>query len=344
MNLPAPLVAIDGARAALLRGFGAPGRALLRDPSLRVVVYGVFGLLMALALTCAAPTYTFALAPLVLGVPHLLVDIRYLVVRPRLHERRYLALAAGAPLAVAAFTQNVAIGLFASVVVALFAEGSRGRRSLVASVALAVTIVAAVMPRTAGLVLAHAHNAIGAIFVVAVFSRRRWLEAIPVLGFVLLSLAIMLGAFDGAIFRPFAVREVAGADSLMRTIAQLAPVSDPVLALRLVALFVFAQGVHYVAWLRLVPELARERRGVRSFSSSLRALVQDVGPWFIVLALLAAAIVLGVAATRSLAASRDLYLALASFHAPLELAALALVAVEGRAALAPLTPLTPRTG
>jgi hypothetical protein len=329
------LLAVDGARAALLRSLGAPGRALLRDPSLRVALYGLVGLGLALALTCAAPLHTFAIAPLVLGVPHLLVDLRYLVVRPGLHRRPGLVLAAGAPLLLAAVVHHPAVGLLSPVAVALLARGSFARRAVVASVAVTLVALAALQPENAVLAFVHGHNVVGAVFVLAVFSRKRWLEAIPVAAFAAVALALALGAFDGALLRPFALEAPASAEPLDLTLARMAPTSDPVLAVRLLALFVFAQGVHYVAWLRLVPELARERRGIRSFSSSARHLAIDLGPACLLLAAGALVVLAIVARTRSLSEARDLYLTMAAFHGPLELAALALVAVEGRASLAP---------
>lgn len=336
MNRALPgLATVDGARAALLRSLGAPGRALLRDPSLRVALYGVVGVLCALVLTCAAPTWTFAIAPLVLGIPHLLADVRYLVMRPGLHRRRAMLVLAGIPLLLSATTYNPAVGFSAAVVVALLARGSWARRAAVAFVAALAVLVAVVAPLPASLGMVHLHNAVGALFVLLVFARRRLVDAVPVAVFVVVAAAIVLGVFDEALLRPFALTEPRSADPLGLVVARMAPVSDPVLGVRLVALFVFAQGVHYVAWLRLVPELARERRGVRSFSSSARALVRDLGPWVLLAALACAVALAWLAVARSLAEARDVYLVMAAFHGPLELAVLALVAVEGRAALAP---------
>lgn len=336
MNAPLPgLAVVDGARAALLRSLGAPGRALLRDPSLRVVLYGLVGVVVALVLTLAAPVHTYALAPLVLGVPHLLADVRYLVMRPGLHRRRALVLAAGGPLGLAAFVGSPAVALVSIVLVALAARGAWRRRVVVAALGATLVGLALARPGAATLALVHGHNLVGAIFVLAVFSRRRALEAVPVAVFALAAFALAGGAFDGALLRPFALAGPASAEPLELTVARMAPVDDPVLGLRLVALFVFAQGAHYVAWLRLVPELARERRGVRSFSSSARALRRDLGLPVLALSLLAMGVLVVLARASSLAEARDTYLLLAAFHGPLELAALALVAVEGRAALAP---------
>lgn len=335
MNAPVPGLALaDGARAALLRSLGAPGRALLRDPSLRVALYGAVGVASSLLLTCAAPAHVFAVAPLVLGVPHLLADVRYLVVRPGLHRRVALVLAAGLPLLVAAFTASLAAGLVAPVLVAAVARGAPARRAVVALAAAAGVALAVAFPNGSLLAMAHGHNLVGAVFVLAVFSRRRALEAAPIGLFLAVAVAMGLGGFDAALLRPFALIAPGSAEPYDVTVARMAPLADPVLAARLVALFVFAQSVHYVTWLRLVPELARGRRGVRSFSSSARALLRDLGPWLIGGAGCALA-GLAAVATRSLADAREAYLLLAAFHGPLELSALALVLVEGRRALAP---------
>ena len=334
MNAPLPGLAwADGARAALLRRLGAPGRTLLRDPSRRVALYGAIGVLTSLLLACAAPLHTFALAPLVLGVPHLLADVRYLVVRPGLHRRLAVLVAIGVPLLLASLTASLAVGLVAPLAVAVVARGPWARRATVGAAASLLAAAAAFWPTTSSLVMVHGHNLVGALFVLAVFSRRRVLEAVPVVAFAALAVALALGAFDEALLRPFALREPATAEPLGITVLRMAPASDPVPAVRLVALFVFAQGVHYVAWLRLVPELARERRGVRSFSSSARALHRDLGPWLLGIAA-CAMVTFAALARSSLAEARDAYLVFAAFHGPLELAALALVLVEGRSALA----------
>ena len=65
---------LDAVRASLLRVAGRPGRRLL------------------------APWWAFALGPIVLGVPHLVADIPYLVVQPGLHRRGALLAAVGFPL------------------------------------------------------------------------------------------------------------------------------------------------------------------------------------------------------------------------------------------------------
>jgi hypothetical protein len=86
----------------------------------------------------------------------------------------------------------------------------------------------------------------------------------------------------------------------------------------------------YAVRLRLVPEEDRARDGPRSFRASDRALTRDVGaqlPFLLGLALLA----LWIYALLDVTRARDIYLRLAPFHGPLELAALTLCFLEGHA-------------
>jgi hypothetical protein len=139
---------------------------------------------------------------------------------------------------------------------------------------------------------------------------------LPLALFVGLSLALLGLPFDIAI---------TSADELRR----LAPGLSEPLASRVLLSFCFAQGVHYVIWLRLVPEDDRVRVSPRTFRASHRALVRELGT---PLLSIAAAVALGFAAWAviDLHAARDGYLALAGFHVVLELAAAALIFIEGR--------------
>ena len=108
---------------------------------------------------------------------------------------------------------------------------------------------------------------------------------------------------------------------------------EPTLGLRLVLLFTFAQSVHYVIWLRLIPEDDRERPTPRSFRASWRALIAELGP--LVWLALALALVIVSWALVDLAAARAGYLRLAHFHAFLEFAVLASLWLRGHRFLHP---------
>jgi hypothetical protein len=110
-------------------------------------------------------------------------------------------------------------------------------------------------------------------------------------------------------------------------IAYLLPPNASPIMLRLVLVFAFAQAFHYAVWIRLVPELSRERKAPRSFSASYRALTAEFGHWVIAGTGLAI-VVLVVAAVFALKEARSGYLRFALFHGYLELAFLAVAWLE----------------
>jgi hypothetical protein len=141
------------------------------------------------------------------------------------------------------------------------------------------------------------------------------------------SVAIMLGAFDAGL--GFMVASAPSGLGLSRHLAHLAPGFSPEVGARLVLSFAFAQSVHYVMWLRLVPEDDRDRVSPRTFRASYRALLSDMGAPMLGLAAVGALALAGWAAI-DIADARFSYLRFASFHVTLELAAAALLLVEGR--------------
>jgi hypothetical protein len=77
---------LDRARTALfVRALAiAPLRSVLIEKRRRVSALLLIHAGAAFALSVLAPTLLLVLGPLLLGVPHLLADLRYLVLRPRL--------------------------------------------------------------------------------------------------------------------------------------------------------------------------------------------------------------------------------------------------------------------
>lgn len=332
-TLVAPL---DALRSVVLRVvlsvLGAWGRALLVDRSLRVTIYGALGVGLAAATTLLAPLWTFALGPLVLGVPHLLADVRYLVVQPGLHRRTALAFTVGVPLVAATLLASPLWGLGASLGVIAFARTTPSRRVALLVVGSFAMLAAWYAPLVTTLALVHGHNVVAIALFAFVFARSKrsaWALTTP---FVAVSLALFSGMLDPLVVRAFSIAGPTTGLGLSDVIDSVAPVADPMLGARLALFFVFAQGVHYLVWLRLVPEDARERPGLRSFASSLRALRADVGLFVLGLAFVAAVLV-GARALVSLESARMFYLRVAGAHAYLELAFACLFVLEGRALL-----------
>jgi len=323
--LALPLTALDRARAGTLRLLGPLGRPLLADRELRVAVYGVSGAAVALCLTVLFPLQLLVVGPLLLGVPHLLADARYLVAKPGLHRRAAFWALCAAPACAAWIWPHASLGFAAVLGAALAARASEAKRAIAAILAAALIAVCTFYGPLADVVMAHAHNVI-AVALFAVWARRRTsMHWAPLAAFAIGSALLFGGAFDRHAYHALG-RGFVDPSSLLSSVA---PVRGAAWSTRLLLFFAFAQSMHYGVWLRLVPEQDRERPGMRSFTSSLRALVRDLDkPLVAAGALVALALLLW--SVRSLEAARLGYLRLALFHGPLELGAATLLLLEGR--------------
>jgi hypothetical protein len=323
------LAPLDRARAFALRLVAPIARPLYRDRSLRVIVLAVVSIAFAFAMTLGAPLVLLAVGPIVLGVPHLLSDARYLVARRGLHLRAAFWIAIAAP-ATLVWTENrVYVGLIACVGAAVVARASIGKKAIALVLLAAGAAVAYRFRGTAEIVFAHLHNLI-ALAIWAAFFRRadsrgrvasRAATAVIAL-FAVLSLVLfvapVLPAGDASLFGVSIAEQV-------RAVSPVAAGSP--LALRFVSFFAFAQTVHYAVWLRLVPEDDRPRAGVRGFASTARALRADLGvPVLVMFVALSALFV--VWACISLHAARIGYLELAVTHGYLEVAVAILFVLE----------------
>jgi len=338
-----PLAALDAARRLGIRAMGPLARPLLGTRDARVMLFGVVGLTVALVVAVAMPAWSIGVGTVALGVPHVLSDVRHLVVRRSLTRRLSLYVAVGIGVVGTLLGYGLRAALVGAGVATLFASAGRARRGLVLLALAALFAVASHGPYLADLVYAHAHNVV-AVVVFVVLARGAGKRAFVPLVVLALGAAFFL--------HPRSLEVIAAAGGLGRAppslpvtelAAQLAPTVDAGLAVRLVSLFAFAQAAHYVVWLRLVPELDRDTPGPRSFQKSARALTRDLSPWLVAL-FVAGTVVFVAWATVDLAAARLAYLRSAFFHGYLEIAALAILACEGLPAPAPTRPHeAPRT-
>lgn len=316
---------LDRLRAAVMRRLGrlAVFQRLARERPLRLVVvitaHGAVALLFALL----APVFLLAWGPLLLGLPHLWSDLRYLVVRRALLPRRVLVpmvllfalCVAGA--ALGSSRTMVLAGLAAVLAPALLLDLIAWRRGLVL-VALAVAAAAALrFPRGTTLVIAHGHNYL-AVLVASLIARGKvrapWLPILlGLLGVALIGSGLVDGALLAAHHSTWLGYRLVDAEELF------APewLPEPYAA-RLVVAFAFAQAVHYGAWLRLVPDAERAREGLLGYRRSLDLLRRDFGPLAARLAIWAA-VALPVAAVVTAWPARGFYFTLAAFHGYLEL-------------------------
>lgn len=322
------LAPVDAARAAVYRALAPWLKPLYADRGRRVAWLGVATVATSFALTLVAPLWLLALGPVLLGVPHLLADVRYLVVRPGLHRRGLPAALAGGALVAVGFGAPAVVGLAAVVPAVAAARASPWKKAAALGGWLALSAFALLDEYAFLLAFLHAHNllALALWWVVRPRDARGWWTvALVLLG----AAALLLGLGDGVIatFGGFTAPGT-GADFTAHVAAMTPPGLDATLGLRLVLSFAFLQSVHYALWLRLIPEDARERPAPRPFRATVQALTKDFGR-----PALAVAVVLAVAVAAwgcfDLPGARLGYLHLAAFHGYLELAAGAWLWLEG---------------
>jgi hypothetical protein len=301
---------------------GAQGRALQER---RALWLGISYLLLALVATLLWPLGVLALSPIVFGIPHLVGDARYLLVKPGYHRQRLrLLFVALALLACAAGAGSIA-GCIAVVFAVTLTQGVWLRRVALLLPALLLLTAALSFRRTTELVFAHAHNGVALLWLLGRFG-----HAPQRLGLALAfaaSVALLWWLPLESVLWPTSL----GGMDLGYHLRALAPVDAPEWGVRLVLVFAFAQLFHYAVWIQLVPVLAREPGSRFAFGASYRALVRELGRWS-VWAVVFAVLALGVAACWSLRDARELYLRFAIFHGYFELAFMAIAWLEGSAA------------
>ena len=325
-------VPIDAVRHGVLRAtvdlLGELGRRLIADRELRVAMTATFAIALALALTTWIPMWMLALGPIVLGVPHVVGDVRYLIVRRGYHRRLWLVALCVLPLVAAWWESQVTWVLVACTAAMLASRASPARRFVGVLGLAALVAVSAHFGYWSDVAFAHLHNVVGVLLWLLWAPRRGVIWLVPVLAYVGVWAFVMLGGLDFMAARESL--DVAWPGLSFGTHAwTLAPTLAEPWALRLVLIFAFAQSIHYWVWLRLVPEEDRGRPTPRSFRASWRALYRDMGPWVLGLATVAAVVVAGWACI-DVANARAGYLRMAIFHGQIELVALTLFLAEGR--------------
>ncbi len=267
----------------------------------------------AFVLTWVSPVGLLLIAPIVLGVPHVVSDFRYLVFRPLrgAGTARWAWIALLLPLALFAGLRvrvflghaalprmEVLLGCASAVAAVLLAPRASIVRQGVVLVALAGLVVAAFSwPWQVLLVFGHVHNlvAFGLWFWWAGAPRR---AALVYLG-CFAALAIGLPALSTASMAGLELGALAGS---------LAPGFGDALATRVVMTYAFAQMVHYIVWIDLVPQ---SQRGA--------GLASDLGLVGLAAAVGGTLLFIGWGVFDPLKA-RNTYLSLALFHGWLEVA------------------------
>jgi hypothetical protein len=294
---------------------------------------------MALLAAARAPLWLLLAGPLLLGVPHVASDLRSLVLRPGLHRRSPLLLAAGVPLLFCCVRPTLWAGLLAAGGALVAARASLARRALLGAACALLLGAALWAGRSGDLLFAHLHNLVALVFAAALWPGGRkallWPAGAVVAGTLVLLLTPLPLLLPAHLFDPGAAL---GGLQLATLRAGLAPAFSAETGTRLVLLYGFLQAAHYAAWLVLIPAAAASAgdggqapdlasgAGARGL---WRGAAQDLGAPLVWLCALLAAGLAGWALLDA-AAAREGYLRFAGFHGHLELAALALWAAEGR--------------
>ncbi len=319
---------LDRARASVYRAFAPWLGRLYGDRARRVAWGGALSVTLSFVLTLVAPLWLLALGPVLLGVPHLVSDARYLVVRPGLHRGGPLAWLAALPLVAAGFGAPAFVTLLALVPAALAARGPVWRTAVALGAWALLTVAAWQWEYPFLYALLHGHNLVALAWWWVLRprdARAGWVPALALAGTV----ALLFGAAEPVLSLVGGWSAPAARTSFAEFASTTAPFLEAPWALRLVLSFAFLQSVHYGVWLRLVPDDARERPAPRPFRATWRALEADFGRPLLVAFV---ALALGIAAWGlfDLAAARGGYLRLAAFHGYLELAAAAYFFARGQ--------------
>lgn len=285
------------------------------EPATLTFGWAVAYVALIVAASLLAPTLMLLAAPLLLGVPHVAADVRFLVLRPRLP----LAAAAAIFGPLLSMTVLRVLDLAGGSAVRSRLDVTLGVLAILGGVAIAPTrpkpllvawlaggaAVALTWPSQALVALVHGHNAVAVALVVA-WSGFGAGRALAFAGLVV-GVVALLGSGS---LEPLSIAPTLGL-RLDDVAESLAPGLSLDAARRVALVFAFGQALHFAAWLHLIP---RSRTG-----GSLR---DDFGKEALI-PLVALCVLVPMAALLDPVGVRKAYLSLVSFHAWLELAALA---------------------
>lgn len=287
---------------------------LIRNRALRICVTACVGIVLAFLLSLSLPLWQLLLGPLLLGIPHVVGDIRYLLLHKCLHQQSWFWWCGALPLLLYALTGAVHYAMLGVFLASLHTQRKGVARYVAQSCALCLFLMSLYWPRHFLFALLHGHNVI-AIGIWWFWSRnRKYWESIPLLmcGFGCIGLIV----FGTSRTLEFAYHPASlDMEYYHHAIAYLAAEKWQTTT---VLLFAFLQSVHYLVWIRLIPEEARKQPTPRGFRKSFDALSLDFGFLLLLCIGLVFIFFIGYGMFSPESARRD-YLTLISFHGFLEL-------------------------
>lgn len=334
---------LDGVRRAAL-GAITKSQSLTRVVArrdARVPFIAAAQIALIFAVTMTRPLWLFVLGPIVLGIPHLASDVRYLILRQRVaREVLFVACAASAMFvglrvldlfhAAPAHWASLEVSIAVAWVMVAIASGARERKSraplLLLPLLIALGYFAALHAGVVRIVFAHAHNWIGVIAWIVLFRKNKRAVILPA---VVLAAAVAI--LVSGVTLPFTLANgfrSFGFD-LSSVSRWLAPGASPNVGAGIALSFVLMQSVHYATWLVWIPQDSLPGEGTFTFRMTARSLVADFGILALgIFALLA--VVLAGSAVHDARYAVSTYMSLATFHGYFEIAILAYFAARGR--------------
>lgn len=328
---------LDQVRYKLLKRFGTQVRPFIRSKELRVTTIACIGILSAAWMSLYLPLWQLALGPILWGIPHIIGDLRYLVVHKGLYRSWWFWVCMALPLAHFTYRPYVTttmLALAGSALVAMYPKLSptSPKTSKHYIRGIAVIICAAFgyygaqrYPYHAHFLLLHLHNLITITIWWFWRPRKQLWEWLPIAMMVFFTLLLFLG-WGAESWRQ--VHSDSSAPLSMHyfelSLARLLPENwRP----QWVVIYGFLQSLHYLVWIRLIPEDNRSTKGPITFKRSALNLSKDFGPWLILIAL-SLMLILLLWSTVSLPSARMSYLRWISSHASLEIAVMGYLFVE----------------
>jgi hypothetical protein len=335
-TLEGALAPFDVARSGVMRvALGTRlGAFVVGRKDRRVAAQASVGVLVTFMLVMLAPAALLALGPILLGVPHVASDVRYLVLRREVSRPAIVITLAFASLVTlvrglgmwlpaALPWGTVEMVLLCTWIASAAAAGAHasGRLRLIAPLAL-VALGAAFFivpnPGATVIILGHAHNVIAIAVWLFVFRRSVRAATLPLL---LAGVAVVV-LLSGVTLPVTMAHSRALGVSLVDAASWMAPGFSVRAGVAVVLSFAFLQSMHYAVWLGWIPQEDVAAQGTLSFKMSVRSMMRDFGSRGLLV--VAALTVLVVAsACFALTRTRELYLSLAVFHGYLEMAMLA---------------------
>ena len=302
---------LDRTRHFILRQFRKQLAPLMANRALRVCLAASFALPVIFAISYTFPLWQLLLGPILLGIPHLISDLRYLVIQQDIHKKLWFWLGL-----VPFFSLYVVFlePFYAMIAVCLGAFfGEHPKRLLMIGLALAGLALSIKEPFWFVIVVLHGHNLI-ALWIWWHWRKRALWECIPlILCCLLLSILCFIPPGQEAfLWAPPQLDHDYFTISLVPEI--LYPYADSI-----ILSYAFLQSVHYLVWLRLIPEDARPQPSPRTFNKSIRYLKRDFGG-LLFYGFLIGMFILAFYACSDPKQARLNYLVVISFHAFLELA------------------------